>query len=160
LEKFGGFFSIIQPRRLTTTEFFLSSSLCERKKSQHNFEMGKNNNNRNNDWKDRLNVVYSTNPDFAYETDDEQEAETLEPGKQNLKVSIDRKQRAGKSVTLVQGFVGTDDDLKELARMLKNKCGVGGSAKEGEIIVQGEFKQKVYDLLLQAGYKVKMAGGN
>ncbi len=122
--------------------------------------MGKNNNNRNNDWKDRLNVVYSTNPDFAYETDNEEEIETLEPSKQNLKVSIDRKQRAGKSVTLVQGFVGTDDDLKELARMLKNKCGVGGSAKDGEIIVQGEFKQKVYDLLLQAGYKVKMAGGN
>lgn len=122
--------------------------------------MGKNNNNRNNDWKDRLNVVYSTNPDFAYETDNEEEIETLEPSKQNLKVSIDRKRRAGKSVTLVQGFVGTDDDLKELARMLKNKCGVGGSAKDGEIIVQGEFKQKVYDLLLQAGYKVKMAGGN
>lgn len=122
--------------------------------------MGKNNNNRNNDWKDRLNVVYSTNPDFAYETDNEEEIETLEPSKQNLKVSIDRKQRAGKSVTLVQGFVGTDGDLKELARMLKNKCGVGGSAKDGEIIVQGEFKQKVYDLLLQAGYKVKMAGGN
>ena len=122
--------------------------------------MGKNNNNRNNDWKDRLNVVYSTNPDFAYETDNEEEIETLEPSKQNLKVSIDRKQRAGKSVTLVQGFVGTDDDLKELARMLKNKCGVGGSAKDGEIIVQGEFKQKVYDLLLQAGYKVKMSGGN
>ncbi|MBR4621624.1 MAG: translation initiation factor [Salinivirgaceae bacterium] len=122
--------------------------------------MGKNNNNRNNDWKDRLNVVYSTNPDFAYETDNEEEIETLEPSKQNLKVSIDRKQRAGKSVTLVQGFVGTDDDLKELARMLKNKCGVGGSAKDGEIIIQGEFKQKVFDLLLQAGYKVKMAGGN
>ena len=122
--------------------------------------MGQNNNNRNNDWKDRLNVVYSTNPDFAYETDDEQEAETLEPGKQNLKVSIDRKQRAGKSVTLVQGFVGTSDDLKELAKMLKNKCGVGGSAKDGEIIIQGEFKQKVFDLLLQAGYKVKMSGGN
>ncbi|MBR5643969.1 MAG: translation initiation factor [Salinivirgaceae bacterium] len=122
--------------------------------------MGKNNSNRNNDWKDRLNVVYSTNPDFAYETDDEQEAETLEPGKQNLKVSIDRKQRAGKSVTLVQGFVGTSDDLKELAKMLKNKCGVGGSAKDGEIIIQGEFKQKVFDLLLQAGYKVKMSGGN
>ena len=122
--------------------------------------MGKNNSNRNNDWKDRLNVVYSTNPDFAYETDDEQEAETLEPGKQNLKVSIDRKQRAGKSVTLVQGFVGTSDDLKELVKMLKNKCGVGGSAKDGEIIIQGEFKQKVFDLLLQAGYKVKMSGGN
>lgn len=122
--------------------------------------MGKNNSNRNNDWKDRLNVVYSTNPDFAYEIDDEQEAETLEPGKQNLKVSIDRKQRAGKSVTLVQGFVGTSDDLKELTKMLKNKCGVGGSAKDGEIIIQGEFKQKVFDLLLQAGYKVKMSGGN
>ena len=122
--------------------------------------MGKNNSNRNNDWKERLNVVYSTNPDFAYETENEEEPETLEPNRQNLKVSIDRKQRAGKSVTLVQGFVGTADDLKELAKMLKNKCGVGGSAKDGEIIIQGEFKQKVYDLLIQAGYKAKMAGGN
>ncbi len=122
--------------------------------------MGKNNNRNSNDWKDRLNVVYSTNPDFRYETDDEPEAETLEPGKQNLKVCIDRKQRAGKSVTLVQGFVGTEDDLKELAKMLKNKCGVGGSAKDGEILIQGEFKQKVYDLLVQAGYKAKMSGGN
>ena len=121
--------------------------------------MGKNS-NRNNDWKDRLNVVYSTNPDFKYETDEDEEAETLEPSRQNLKVSIDRKQRAGKSVTLVQGFVGTDDDLKELAKMLKSKCGVGGSAKDGEILIQGEFKQKVYDLLLQAGYKAKMSGGN
>lgn len=122
--------------------------------------MGKNNSNRNNDWKERLNVVYSTNPDFAYETENEEELETLEPSRQNLKVSIDRKQRAGKSVTLVQGFVGTADDLKELAKMLKNKCGVGGSAKDGEIIIQGEFKQKVYDLLIQAGYKAKMVGGN
>lgn len=122
--------------------------------------MGKNNSNRNNDWKERLNVVYSTNPDFAYETENEEEPETLEPSRQNLKVSIDRKQRAGKSVTLVHGFVGTADDLKELAKMLKNKCGVGGSAKDGEIIIQGEFKQKVYDLLIQAGYKVKMVGGN
>ena len=122
--------------------------------------MGKNNNRNSNDWKDRLNVVFSPNPDFRYETDDEPEAETLEPGKQNLKVCIDRKQRAGKSVTLVQGFVGTEDDLKELAKMLKNKCGVGGSAKDGEILIQGEFKQKVYDLLVQAGYKAKMSGGN
>lgn len=122
--------------------------------------MGKNNNRNSNDWKDRLNVVYSTNPDFSYETDGEPEAETLEPSKQNLKVCIDRKQRAGKSVTLVQGFVGTEDDLKELAKMLKNKCGVGGSAKDGEILIQGEFKQKVYDLLVQAGYKAKMSGGN
>lgn len=117
-------------------------------------------NNQNNDWKDRLNVVYSTNPDFQYETDEEEEQATLAPQQQNLKVSIDRKQRAGKSVTLVQGFVGTADDLKELAKMLKSKCGVGGSAKDGEIIIQGEFKQKVFDLLQQAGYKVKMSGGN
>lgn len=118
------------------------------------------NNNKNNDWKERLNVVYSTNPNFRYETDDELEPETLAPNKQNLKVSIDRKQRGGKSVTLIEGFVGTDNDLKELAKMLKNKCGVGGSAKNGEILIQGEFKQKVYDLLIQAGYKAKMAGGN
>jgi translation initiation factor 1 len=111
-------------------------------------------------WKERLNVVYSTNPDFKYESsNDEEQPTTLPANKQNLKVSIDRKQRAGKSVTLVQGFIGTDDDLKELARTLKNKCGVGGSAKDGEIIIQGEFKQKVADLLVQAGYKVKLVGG-
>lgn len=118
--------------------------------------MGKNKTKPSNDWKERLNVVYSTNPDFVYQTDDEPEAETLEPSKQHLKVSIDRKQRAGKSVTLVQGFVGTDDDLKELGRLLKNKCGVGGSAKDGEVIIQGEFKQKVADILTAAGYKVKV----
>lgn len=121
--------------------------------------MGKKN-NASNDWKDRLNVVYSTNPDFVYDTGEESEPETLEPSRQNLKVSIDRKQRAGKTVTLVQGFVGTDDDLKDLAKMLKNKCGVGGSSKDGEILIQGDFKQKVYDLLVAAGYKVKMSGGN
>ena len=117
--------------------------------------MGKNNNNRNNDWKDRLNVVYSTNPDFAYETDNEEEIETLEPSKQNLKVSIDRKQRAGKSVTLVQGFVGTDDDLAALGKMLKTKCGVGGNTKDGEILIQGDHCEKVKTLLLAEGYKVK-----
>jgi translation initiation factor 1 len=119
--------------------------------------MGKN---IKGDWKDRLNVVYSTNPDFNYQVNrDDDEPETLPPHKQNLKVCIDRKKRAGKSVTLVQGFVGTDNDLKELAKMLKNKCGVGGSSKDGEIIIQGEFKQKIADLLTQAGYKVKLAGG-
>lgn len=111
------------------------------------------------DWKDRLNVVYSTNPDFQYEKEQSPEQFTLPPGMQNLKVSIDRKQRGGKSVTLVQGFVGSDDDLKELSKLLKTKCGVGGSAKENEIIIQGEFKQKVADLLIQLGYKVKLIGG-
>lgn len=107
---------------------------------------------KNNDWKDRLNVVYSTNPNFQYETGNTEEAETLSPNQQKLRVQLDRKNRGGKVVTLVSGFVGTDDDLKELGRMLKSKCGVGGSAKDGEIIVQGDFKQKVIELLKKEGY--------
>lgn len=107
---------------------------------------------KNNDWKDRLNVVYSTNPDFQYETENTEEAETLSPNQQKLRVQLDHKNRGGKVVTLVTGFVGTDDDLKELGRMLKSKCGVGGSAKDGEIIVQGDFKQKVIELLKKEGY--------
>ena len=109
-------------------------------------------NTKNNDWKDRLNVVYSTNPDFRYEIHDEEEASTLPPSQQKLRVQLDRKNRGGKVVTLVTGFTGSDDDLKELGRLLKSKCGVGGTAKDGEIIVQGDFKQKVLDLLKQAGY--------
>lgn len=109
-------------------------------------------NTKNNDWKDRLNVVYSTNPDFRYETADEEEIATLPPAQQKLRVQLDRKNRGGKVVTLITGFVGTDDDLKELGRMLKSKCGVGGTAKDGEIIVQGNFKQKVLDLLKKEGY--------
>lgn len=107
---------------------------------------------KNNDWKDRLNVIYSTNPNFQYETGNTEEAETLSPNQQKLRVQLDRKNRGGKVVTLVTGFVGTDDDLKELGRMLKSKCGVGGSAKDGEIIVQGDFKQKVIELLKKEGY--------
>ena len=107
---------------------------------------------KNNDWKDRLNVVYSTNPNFQCETGNTEEAETLSPNQQKLRVQLDRKNRGGKVVTLVTGFVGTDDDLKELGRMLKSKCGVGGSAKDGEIIVQGDFKQKVIELLKKEGY--------
>ncbi len=111
------------------------------------------------DWKDRLNVVYSTNPDYGYDKDSEEEEDTLEPNKQMLKISIDRKKRKGKSVTLIENFVGSNNDLKELAKKLKNKCGVGGSAKDGEIIIQGEFKQKVADILTQLGYKTKLIGG-
>jgi translation initiation factor 1 len=77
------------------------------------------------------------------------------PGKQTLIVAIDRRQRAGKQVTLVSGFVGTPAELDTLARMLKSKCGVGGSAKEGQIIIQGDFRDRVMALLLEAGYKAK-----
>lgn len=108
-----------------------------------------------NDWKKRLGVVFSTNPDFNYEEEVETEPETLEPSKQNLIVSIDRKGRAGKQVTLVTGFVGAADDLAELGRKLKVKCGVGGSAKDGEITIQGDFRDRVTALLKEMGYKAK-----
>lgn len=108
--------------------------------------------NKNNNWKDRLNIVYSTNPDFHYETEAERETPTLPPAQQRLRVQLDRKNRGGKTVTLVTGFIGTEDDLKELGKQLKSKCGVGGSAKDGEIIIQGDFKQRVTELLQKAGY--------
>ena len=108
-----------------------------------------------NDWKKRLGVVFSTNPDFRYEAEAEVQQETLEPSKQNLIVSIDRKGRAGKQVTLVTGFIGSDDDLADLGRALKVKCGVGGSAKDGEIAIQGDFRDRVVTLLKDMGYRAK-----
>ncbi len=115
---------------------------------------------KKNDWKDRLNIVYSTNPDYNYEAEDNEETETPEPAKQNLRVQLDRKNRGGKVVTLITGFTGSEEDLKELGKLLKTKCGVGGSAKDGEIIVQGDFKQKILELLIKEGYsKTKTMGG-
>ena len=107
------------------------------------------------DWKDRLGVVYSTNPDFKYETSAEKEAETLPAAQQKLIVSIDRRARAGKQVTLVSGFVGSSDDLAALAKTLKTKCGVGGSAKDGEILIQGDWRDRVVALLKSMGYNAK-----
>ena len=108
---------------------------------------------KNNDWKDRLNVVFSTNPNFQYETEEEEEQELLPKNQQKLRVKLDRKNRGGKTVTLVTGFVGPEEDLKALGKLLKGKLGVGGSAKDGEIIIQGEFKERVIDILQKEGYK-------
>ena len=99
-----------------------------------------------------MNIVFSTNPDFNY-NDSEPEVETLAPEKQKLRVSIERHHRGGKTVTLVRGFAGSEDDLQALGKQLKSKCGTGGSAKDGEIIIQGEMKDKVVAILQQLGYK-------
>lgn len=107
----------------------------------------------NNDWKSRLGMVYSTNPDFQFDTGEQEEQETLPPQHQKLRVKIEKNGRKGKTVTLVTGFVGTEEDLKALGKMLKTKLCTGGAAKEGEIIIQGEVKDKVIELLLANGYK-------
>lgn len=114
---------------------------------------------RNNDWKKRDGVVYSTSDDFEYREEGNEEMDTLAPAQQNLKVMLDKKARAGKKVTLVDGFIGTEEDLKELGKMLKNKCGVGGSAKDGEILIQGDHRDKVVQILQSSGYKAKKSGG-
>jgi translation initiation factor 1 len=107
----------------------------------------------NNNWKERLGMVYSTNPDFKYQTDEEAEAETLPKSKQRLRISLDKKNRGGKTVTLITGFVGKSDDLNALGKFLKVKCGVGGSVKDGEIIIQSDVRQKVADILSKDGYR-------
>ncbi len=107
------------------------------------------------DWKKRLGVVYSTNPDFKYQTEEVTEETTLPPSRQRLIVKIDRRQRAGKQVTLVEGFVGSSEDLSALAKTLKTKCGVGGTAKDGEITIQGDLRDKVTELLTSMGYNAK-----
>lgn len=103
-------------------------------------------------------VVYSTDSDFSYLGDTKDEIETLAISKQQLKVLLDRKSRKGKVVTIVDGFVGKDEDLEDLAKLLKQKCGVGGSAKDGEILIQGDFKLKIFELLTGLGYRVKQVG--
>jgi translation initiation factor 1 len=115
--------------------------------------MSKHKDNR----KDREGIVYSTNPDFHYNHNEEQEQETLPPSKQEMRVSLNKKIGGGKQATLITGFVGTESDLKELGKTLRVKCGVGGSAKDGEILIQGDLREKITKILLEMGYKTKRA---
>jgi len=104
----------------------------------------------------RKGIVFSTNPDYDYDYDEQDEQETLDPEKQKLRVELDKKRRRGKQVSLITGFIGTEDDLKSLAKTLKSKCGVGGSAKDGEIIIQGDHRKKIGDILTGLNYKVRV----
>jgi translation initiation factor 1 len=113
---------------------------------------------KKNDWKNREGVVYSTNNDFSYEYNQEEESETMPPQQQNLKVQLDKSMRAGKQVTLVTGFVGKTGDIEILGKMLKTKCGVGGSVKDREIIIQGDHRDKIVQILVKEGYKAKRVG--
>ena len=103
-------------------------------------------------------IVYSTNPNFEYH-DTGETVETLHPQQQQLRVMLDKKQRGGKKVTLVTGFVGNDVDLQVLGKMLKTACGVGGTVKDGEVMIQGDFRDRVMSILLDEGYKAKQSGG-
>jgi translation initiation factor 1 len=106
--------------------------------------------------KNKSGVIYSTNPDFEYQLNQEEEQETLLPAKQNLLVYLDTKQRAGKAVTIIESFVGTNEDLETLAKVLKTTCGTGGSTKDGAIIIQGDNRQKISALLTKQGFRFKV----
>ncbi|EON78696.1 Translation initiation factor SUI1-related protein [Lunatimonas lonarensis] len=114
---------------------------------------------KSNDWKKRDGVVYSTSDHFDYDSNKDEDQVTLPPQQQNLRVQLDKKARGGKQVTLVSGFIGSDADLKELGRALKVTCGVGGNVKDGEILIQGDFRQQILGYLQQRGYKAKKSGG-
>jgi translation initiation factor 1 len=109
--------------------------------------------------KNRDGIVYSTNPGFNHESNETSKETTLPPNQQQLRVLLDKKQRAGKKVTLVTGFSGTEKDLEALGKILKTKCGVGGTVKDGEILIQGDFREKIIQILTSLNYKAKQAGG-
>lgn len=109
----------------------------------------------NNDWKSRLGMVYSTSSDFEYTTQEDEQQQDLPPAKQKLRVALDRRNRRGKSVTLVADFVGSQQSLDELCKRLKQRLGVGGSAKDGEIIIQGDHRDKIVEILTADGYKAR-----
>lgn len=104
------------------------------------------------DRKKRVGVVYSTNPDFEYSDDSQEETEILPNNQQRLRLSMERAGRGGKTVTLVKGFVGSEEDINALCKLLKQKCGVGGSVKDGEIMIQGDHRQQLVEILKNEGY--------
>ena len=104
------------------------------------------------DRKKRIGVVYSTNPDYEYSDDSQEEPDTLPKNQQKLRLNMERAGRGGKTVTLVKGFVGSDKDINALCKLLKQKCGVGGSVKDGEIIIQGDHRQRLIEILKKEGY--------
>jgi translation initiation factor 1 len=113
---------------------------------------------KKNDWKRREGILYSTEPDFSYSYHEGNNATSVPPQQQNLKVALDKSGRAGKQVTLVSGFKGSSKDLESLGKLLKSKCGVGGSVKDGEILIQGDRRNQVLEILLSEGYKAKRSG--
>lgn len=113
---------------------------------------------KKNDWKKREGIVYSTESDFSYSYEGKNEQDTLPAQQQNLKISLDKSGRAGKQVTIVSGFVGTSSDLEILGKVVKSKCGVGGSVKNGEVLIQGDHRDKVVQVLQSAGYRAKRVG--
>ena len=104
-------------------------------------------------------VIYSTNPDYQYSAKPLQGTVTLPPAQQDLRVSLDKKNKGGKIVTLITGFLGLESDLEKLGKELKSKCGVGGTAKDAEILIQGDHRDRIVKILSEAGYKVKKSGG-
>lgn len=111
------------------------------------------------DWKERLGMVYSTNPNYQFEKEEDDSQDTLIPKQQKLIVSLDKRNRKGKAVTLISGFIGQSDDLEQLVKLLKTKCGVGGTVKDGNILIQGDFRDKVVAILHGEGYQAKRSGG-
>ena len=110
-------------------------------------------------FKNRTGIVYSTDPDYSYDEIQREQQTTRSSSQQNIKVQLDKKSRGGKKVTLVTGFVGSENDLKSLGKILKSQCGVGGSTKNGEILIQGDFVERIVKLLIDKGYRAKRSGG-
>ena len=106
-----------------------------------------------------VNIVYSTNPDYEFDYNDVEEVESISPSEQLLYVSLDRKNRKGKVVSLISGFQGSQEDFKSLEKRLKSLCGTGGSAKDGEILIQGDFRDRIMEALKKEGYGVRRKGG-